>query len=98
MTTATDLAAAIERMIEEKVAFAIERRMVTPSSLRIAKGLTIEQLAQAVSISESQLRRYESGLVDNIAHKAAERRMKKIASVLDVSFAMYRDAVLSVRK
>lgn len=96
MTSTVDLAAAIERMIDEKVA-ALERRTVTPSGLRIAKDMTVEQLAAAAKISVNQLRRYEAGLVDNLQHTSVERRISRIAHALDISFSMYRAAVERMR-
>lgn len=103
MTSTAELAAAIERMIDEKVAAALERRTVTPSGLRIAANLSVEQLLAAVNgagakLSANQLRRYESGMVDNVRHKSVQMRMAYIAGVLGVSTQTYQDAVLSVRK
>jgi len=102
-TTSAELFEVLARYIDERVSVAVERRKITPAGLRVAAGLTAEQLVAAVvgngiKISANQLRRYEAGEVDNLRHKSVQVRMTAIAKVLGVSMQTYQDAIETVRK
>ena len=49
--------------------------------LRKAKGLTLEDVAKALSTSKQTIHRYENGVISNIPHD----KIRRLAEVLDVS-------------